>query len=121
MQVLQKSKEIALSKLDVPTIHGETEIVLKNVKTGLVERHHSENTFQGTVLANFLKSSGMFDNSAFQNYDFNASTNASPGGNTAGQLWAKLVGGLYLFRDAITEGTRNMPAGKNLLRLFRCS
>ena len=56
----EKSKEFNIPKIDTPIIHGVTEIVLKNVKTGLVEKIVSENTFQSAVLAKQFPSNPWF-------------------------------------------------------------
>lgn len=94
MKVLQKTAEWK-NDVKAPMIHGETDIVLKNVKTGLVERYHSENTFQAWALANYTKEHGMFRvNSGFD--------------------WTEIVGGIYLFRDQITVGAEYMPAGNEM-------
>ena len=79
-------------------IHGETEIVLKNVKTGLVERIRSENTFQGQFLSKYLR------NTSGQILTYPETDDLQP-------LWKSIVGGLFLFKDPIQEGTQYMPAG----------
>lgn len=91
-----RAAEFNLEGIQAPKIHGETDIVLKNVKTGLVERIHSENTFQGAQIAKYLRSHGI------------ARTYLSD------YTWQNLVGGLFLFRDAITEGKQFMPAGNRM-------
>ena len=79
----------------LPKIHGETDIILKDVKTGMVDRFHSENTFQAWALANYSKEHGAFRvNSGFD--------------------YTELVGGLYLFRDQIVVGSEYMPAGNEM-------
>lgn len=97
-----KASEIGLRSADFPTMHGHTKIVLKNIKTGLVERIESENTFQGSMIAKYLKAS--------EDTPFSASPfiyqNDAP--------WKKLVGGLFLFRDGIEEGNQFMPAGNKM-------
>lgn len=83
-------------------IHGETEIVLKNVKTGLVERIRSSNTFQGQVLSKFLR------NTSGQILTHPQTDDLQP-------LWRSIVGGLFLFKDPIQEGTQYMPAGNIMI------
>ncbi len=86
-------------------IHGHTSIVLKNVKTGLVERHNHDNVFQSAVLQNYHKDYGCLvagNNTLFSNMNSHFSF---------ADNWHTKVGGLLLFRDAITEGTQFMPAG----------
>lgn len=83
------------NEMKLPKIHGETDIILKDVKTGMVDRFHSENTFQAWALANYTKQHGIFRvNSGFD--------------------WTELVGGIYLFRDQIAVGAEYMPAGNEM-------
>ena len=96
MRFEERARNFELAEMDMKTIHGETDIVLKNVKTGLVERFHDENTFQSAVLANFMRTHGIF-------------------GVKGPFDWKQLVGGLYLFRDQITAGTELMPAGNRMI------
>lgn len=100
MEIRQNSANYELKKNNGPMIHGQTDIVLKNVKTGLVERIHSENTFQGAFVAQYLHDSADQQTAALYS---NSSFREAP--------WKGLVGGLLLFRDAITTGTEFMPAG----------
>lgn len=79
-------------------IHGHTSIILKS-RHGLVERYESENTFQGSMIAKYLKAS---EDTPFSSSPF-VFQNDAP--------WKKLVGGLFLFRDEIDEGSQFMPAG----------
>lgn len=83
-------------------IHGHTSIILKS-KHGLVERYESDNVFQGSMIANYMKAS---DDTPFSTSPF-VSQNDAP--------WKKIVGGLLLFRDAITEGAQFMPAGNRMI------
>lgn len=101
MRMQAKANSFDLKETKAPIIHGETEIVLKNVKTGLVERIHSENTFQGGMIAKYLHG-GLDTRPTFQTYDNNAFTIAP---------WKALVGGVLLFRDSIEAGNQFMPAG----------
>ena len=96
MKFLERARNFELAEKDIKTIHGETDIVLKNVKTGLVERFHDENTFQSEVLQLACKSFGEAD----CRWSFNYET---------------LVGGLLLFRDAITVGKKFMPGGNEMI------
>lgn len=87
-------------------IHGETEIILKNPKTGLVDRVRSSNTFQSAVLAKALR--------------FNGNAHSSPLGEDSSSAirgddsYKETLGGLLLFRDAITVGSSYMPAGNRM-------
>ena len=53
MKITQKSSCYDLENVKGPMMHGHTSIVLKNVKTGLVERVESDNTFQSAILQNY--------------------------------------------------------------------
>lgn len=97
MRIQAKANNFDLEEIKAPIIHGETEIVLKNVKTGLVERIHSENTFQATQIAKYMRSHGI------------ARTNLND------YTWQNIIGGIFLFRDAITEGKQFMPAGNRMI------
>lgn len=83
-------------------IHGHTSIILKS-KHGLIERYESDNVFQGSMIANYMKAS---DDTPYSTSPF-VSQNDAP--------WKKIVGGLLLFRDAITEGAQFMPAGNRMI------
>lgn len=84
-------------------IHGETEIILKNPKTGLVDRVHSENTFQSDVLAKALRYNGAARSAPFL-------VDAMRSDYT----YKQTLGGLLLFRDSITVGSHYMPAGNRM-------
>lgn len=96
-------KPFEFEKHNIPLIHGETDIVLKNVKTGLVERIHSENTFQSSVLAKKISRYGSM----------NLGSLLSPHQDST--LWQTLVGGILIFRDAIEVGNEYMPAGNKMI------
>ena len=105
MKITQKSSCYDLENVKGPMMHGHTSIVLKNVKTGLVERVESENTFQSAILQNYHKDYGCLvagNNTLFS--DLNSHF-------TFENNWKTKVGGLFLFRDAITAGTQFMPGG----------
>lgn len=95
MILRDKAKAFDMGEMKLHKIHGETDIILKDVKTGMVDRFHSENTFQAWTLANYTKQHGIFRvNSGFD--------------------WTELVGGIYLFRDQIAVGNEYMPAGNEM-------
>lgn len=96
MNFKDNASRFEMSESKLPKIHGETDIILKDVKTGMVDRFHSENTFQAWALTNYTKEHGVFR-------------------VTSGFDWTELVGGIYLFRDAITVGTEYMPAGNEMI------
>lgn len=102
MEILQKSNSIKLQNPNLPIMHGHTSIVLKNVKTGLVERVESDNTFQSAKIAQYMRSLGQ---NAISQYDVDDTP----------YLWQNVVGGIFLFRDAITVGSSYMPAGNKMV------
>lgn len=77
-------------------IHGHTSIILKS-KHGLVERIESENVFQSAIVAKYMRSLGY---SGFRPADY---------------TYSNLLGGILLFRDAITEGSQYMPASNQMV------
>lgn len=98
-----KASNFPLNELKVPTMHGHTKIELKNVKTGLVERIHSENTFQGGMISKFMRTLGKGYSLPFES-NYNSPTDLRP-------LYKSVVGGLFLFKNGINVGTEYMPAG----------
>ena len=98
----EKSKEFNIPKIDTPIIHGVTEIVLKNVKTGLVEKIVSENTFQSAVLAKQFPSNPWLRQNPYNNDAW------------ANNPLVEMAGGLLLFRDAIQIGSYYPNAGNIL-------
>jgi len=91
------AKAYELSNTKMKKVHGHTRIVLRNSLSGnIVKEVESENTFQSGILAD------LFDNIPFLNQ------------NNA-RSWSDMVGGLLLFRDTITVGTRFMPAGNKMI------
>ena len=103
MKVRESVRNIELPKLDVPMIHGETDIVLKNIKTGLVERFHSENTFQSAVLRDQFLNMPDIKQNPLNN------------GTFSGDIQKALAGGLLLFKNAIEVGNYFMPAGNKMI------
>lgn len=88
-------------------IHGKTKIELYNPNTKIKQIFREENTFQSSVLADYLRSLGEANNNPFANATFKG---AKP--------WQNLVGGIFLFRDAIdlTGGVvKYMPAGNRMI------
>ena len=77
-------------------IHGKTKIELYNPNTKIKNIIKSENTFQSGVLAKQLNPYGEFGLPNKYNY-------------------SDLVGGILLFRDAITVGSEFMPAGNKMI------
>lgn len=96
------TRPFALGDTKANLIHGKTKIILTNVKDGSKTIVEHENTFQSAILAKQLRAFGK--------------ANASPWNNEtwAGlPLWQNLVGGIFLFRDAIDNtggAVEYMPA-----------
>lgn len=86
-------------------IHGRTEIILKS-KYGLVERHKSDNTFQGDIISEGLRNLGYGKASLYNNLDSAIVANAP---------FAEIVGGLFLFKNAIPSGSQFMDAGNEMI------
>jgi hypothetical protein len=86
---------------------GKTKIVLTDIRTGEVKTYEDKNTFQNTVVADYMRPLGAYNNSPYANSTW------------AGQeMWRNLAGGLLLFRDAIdlTNGpVKYMPAGNEMV------
>lgn len=75
-------------------IHGEVDIRLKNPMTGrIVKQIKGENTFQSAVLAKGLRNLGEARASIYNNRDGGATT----------MPWTDLVGGIFLFRDSLSN------------------
>ena len=88
-------------------MHGKTKIELYNPNTNIKQVYREENTFQSSVLADYMRSLGEADNNPFANSSFR---NTKP--------WINLVGGIFLFKDAIdlTGGVvKYMPAGNRMI------
>lgn len=88
-------------------MHGKTKIELYNPNTKIKQIIREENTFQSSVLADYLRSLGEANNNPFANSNF---ASAKP--------WTNLVGGIFLFKDAIdlTGGVvKYMPAGNRMI------
>lgn len=80
-------------------IHGHTSLILKT-KWGRVDRIESDNTFQDTVISRALRNLGECNASILNNSSFKA-----------GDYWKETVGGILLFKDAVTTNTAYMSAG----------
>jgi len=104
MKIIDKSRDFKLYDKNAPIMHGHTKIVLRNVKTGLVEKVESENTFQATYIANYLRNMGFANSSPL----VKDTVRANP-------VWQNVVGGLFLFKDQITAGAEYMSAGNQMV------
>lgn len=91
------AKEFNLMNLSMPKIHGKTKIELYDVNTKIKKVVESENTFQSTVIADFLASMGE-----------NKRTVASFD-------WHDIVGGIFLFDSAINTPAKYMPSGVKMI------
>ena len=77
-------------------IHGKTKIELYNPNTKIKQVFRDENVFQSEVLAKACDIYGEFSLPRWFNY-------------------SDSVGGIFLFRDAITVGSQFMPAGNKMI------
>ena len=85
------AKEIMLREMEIPKIHGEVDIRLKNPMTGkIVKQIKGENTFQSTVLAKGLRNLGTANSSYYVGMN-----NIEP--------WKQIVGGILLFKDSLSN------------------
>lgn len=98
------AKLLELSEIKPRTYHGHTRIELKDVRTGKRERIESDNTFQSSVLAKYLRSLGSYNNTPWANQTW-----------AAQDLWRNLVGGILLFDTAIPANSEYMPAGTKMV------
>lgn len=85
-------------------LHGYTRITLRNPISGnILKDVESENTFQGGVIAQYLRTLGT-NNGIMED----AETKRNP-------LWQKIVGGLFLFQNTETAGNMYMTAGNRMI------
>ena len=100
------AKEIMLRELEIPKIHGEVDIRLKNPMTGkIVKQIKGENTFQSAVLAKGLRNLGEAGASVY-----NTRTGTGDG---ITEPWAEMVGGIFLFRNTLSNA-QYMPKGNKM-------
>lgn len=91
------AKDFNLNNLSMPKIHGKTKIELYDVNTKIKKVVEHENTFQSSVIADFLASMG--ENKRIVNsFD-----------------WHDIVGGIFLFDSAITAPATYMPSGVKMI------
>ena len=91
------AKDFNLKGLSMPKIHGKTKIELYDVNTKIKKVVESENTFQSSVIADFLASMGENEREV-ASYD-----------------WHDIVGGIFLFDTAITAPASYMPSGVKMI------
>lgn len=84
-------------------IHGQTKIELYNPSTRVRKIYRDENIFQGGNIAKWFSNLGDNDIRAAGNTTFMAAP------------WKAMVGGILLFKEAITEGEQFMPAGNQMV------
>ena len=88
------TKEFLMNELNIPKIHGEVDIRLKNPMTGrIVKQIKGENTFQSAILAKGLRNLGEASASIYNNRN----------GGSLQMPWTDLVGGIFLFRDSLSN------------------
>lgn len=88
-------------------IHGKTKIELYNPNTKIKQILREENTFQSSVLANYMRGLGEANNNPYANATFRSS-----------KSWQNLVGGIFLFKNSIdTSGgvVKYMPGGNQMI------
>lgn len=91
------AKDFNLNNLSMPKIHGKTKIELYDVNTKIKKVVEHENTFQSSVIADFLASMG--ENKRIVNsFD-----------------WHDIVGGIFLFDTAINTPAKYMPSGVTMI------
>ena len=99
------AKSIELEKeIIIPKIKGHTKIELTDVNTGKKEIVESDNTFQSSVVASYMRSLGLFNNNPFNNGDWNGR-----------DILRNFAGGIFCFSDTIAEGKKYMPAGNTMI------
>lgn len=99
------SKSVELERgLIIPKIKGHTKIELTDIRTKKKETVEHDNVFQSGIIANYMRSLGIFNNNPYAN-----------GTWAARSILQNLVGGIFLFKDTITEGTEYMPAGNKMI------
>lgn len=91
------AKDFNLDNLSMLKIHGKTKIELYDVNTKIKKVVEHENTFQSSVIADFLASMG--ENKRIVNsFD-----------------WHDIVGGIFLFDSEITSPAKYMPSGVTMV------
>lgn len=103
MNIKQNARRFDLEEIKLPKIHGHASIILKDVKTGMVERVEHDNVFQSAFVSKWFANLG--DNN-WKPYNNSAFISAP---------WKAMVGGILLFRDSITAGSQFMPAGNRMV------
>ena len=93
-----------IGTMDAPMIKGHACIELKDVRTGKRERIEHDNTFMATTLAKYMRSLGAANNSPYANASWRNLNKA-----------IAYCGGIFLFKDAITEGSEYMEAGNKMI------
>lgn len=91
------AKDFELNKLSNPLFHGKTKIELYDVNTKIKKVVEHENTFQSSVIADFLASMGE-NKRTVASYD-----------------WHDIVGGIFLFDTSITAPAKYMPSGVKMI------
>ncbi len=99
LKIIQKANKVDLDSIDIAKVHGRTKIELYNPSTKIKQIYRDENVFQSSNIAKWFATLG--DNN-IRPMSSDTFVNAP---------WKSMVGGLLLFRDAITEGDQFMSAG----------
>lgn len=85
-------------------IHGATKIELYNPNTKIKNVVRSENTFQGSVIAQYMRDLGECRNTPYNANEFRTR-----------KLWQNVVGGIFLFENAENVGNLYMSAGNRMI------
>ena len=97
MLIKQKANNFGLPNMDIQTVKGTTKIELYNPTTRIKKVYRDENTFQSAMVAKYMRGLGQ------------------AGIRLDTYSWTNILGGLFLFRDQITEGTQYMPKGNKMV------
>lgn len=105
--MIERANKLGIYEPKAAQISGRTRIELTSVRTGEKKIIEHKNTFQSSIIAEYLRSLGAYNNNPYDN-----STWASQ------NILRNLCGGIFLFRDAIdlsNGDVRFMPAGNKMI------
>lgn len=85
-------------------LHGVTKIELYNPNTKIKNVVKSENTFQGSVIAQYMRDLGECRNTPYNSEEFRTR-----------KLWQNVVGGIFLFENTENVGNLYMSAGNRMI------
>lgn len=105
--MIERANKLGIYEPKAAQISGRTRIELTSVRTGEKKIIEHKNAFQGSIIAEYLRSLGIYNNNPYDNATW-ASQN----------ILRNLCGGILLFRDAIDISggdVRFMPAGNKMV------